>query len=422
MTLRIAPSPTAATPEKAATRPALLDELTRPITKPTGAEHVEHGQSLSRGAAGIALWHIERAHHGDSGARQRVHAWVKAALAEPVSNADAAGLFAGLPAVALVLHTAEPVMPEYRRTIEHFDAHLVRLAHRRVDAAIARINQGELPTFAEYDLLHGLTGVGQVLLRFLPGNDALARVLQYLVRLTEPLRLHDEGLPGWWVGHDPDPLLPTPGGHTNLGLAHGISGPLTLLATALQRGITVDGHREAIDTICAHLDQWRHGADTGSWWPYWINRHDHARGRVDQRHPGRPSWCYGTPGIARAQQLAALATGDVGRQHAAEAALAACLADPDQLNLITDLGLCHGWAGLYHTTARAAADARTPILPASLSHLAGLLTRHANAASPPDHGFLDGATGIALALGGATDDNGSVEASRSGWDLCLLIS
>lgn len=414
--------PVAAAPETAARNAALLDELTRSLAVPTTTEHAEKAQSLARGAAGVALWHIERAHHNATGARERVHAWVQAAVAKPISNAEAAGLYAGLPAITFLLHTAESVIPAYRRVIKQFDTHLIRLVHRRVEAAMARIDRGALPAFAEYDLLHGLTGIGQLLLCFAPGNDAFARVLRYLVRLTQPLRVDGESVPGWWVGHDPDPLLPTPGGHINLGLAHGITGPLALLAAAMRRGITVEGHREAIDTITAHLDRWRRDTAVGSWWPYWVNRDDHARGHIGQRHPGRPSWCYGTPGIARAQQLAALATADSIRQHTAEAALAACLADPDQLTLITDLGLCHGWAGLYHTTARAAADARTPILAANLPRLAGLLARHANAARPPDAGFLDGAAGVALGISTATGDNGTGNTPPSGWDQCLLVT
>lgn len=38
--------------------------------------------------------------------------------------------------------------------------------------------------------------------------------------------------------------------------------------------------------------------------------------------PARPSWCYGTPGLARARQLAGLALRDLARQEAAEHALA----------------------------------------------------------------------------------------------------
>ncbi|TVT61974.1 lanthionine synthetase [Amycolatopsis rhizosphaerae] len=403
----------------AAKRAALLETLARPLQQPPAGSGVV-GQSLARGSAGIALWHIECA-HADVGARQRVHTWVRTALAEPVSTSAIAGLFAGLPAIAFLLDVAETVIPDYRSAVEKCHAHLIRLTHRRVTAAMARIDRGELPGFAEYDLLHGLTGIGQLLLHFLPGTDALARVLTYLVRLTEPLRIDGDLLPGWWVAHDPDPLLPTPGGHTNLGLAHGISGPLALLAMALRAGITVDGHREAIDIICAHLDRWRCHTETGCWWPYWINRGDYARGGIEQTGPGRPSWCYGTPGITRACQLAALATRDTSRQRTAEAALAACLADEVQLDLITDLGLCHGWAGLYCTVGRAAADADNPALAAQLPHLAQRLIQHAAATRPPDHGLLDGTAGIALALSAITD-NGAVAVPRSGWDRCLLIA
>ena len=88
----------------------------------------------------------------------------------------------------------------------------------------------------------------------------------------------------------------------------------------------------------------------------------------------RPSWCYGTPGIARAVQLAAIAVGDVDRQRSAEQAIAACLTDPQPL---TEPGLCHGLAGLYQTAFRAAADATSPAIAAQLPPLTDRLTRAA---------------------------------------------
>lgn len=339
-------------------------------------------------------------------------------MAHPISSSESAGLHAGLPAVSFLLHLAEPVIPEYHDTLTALDAHLVRLAHRRVDAALDRIRNGRLADFTEYDLLRGLTGIGQLLLRHMPGSDALARVLDYLVQLTKPITIRGDVLPGWWVEHDPDRLLPTPGGHTNLGMAHGIAGPLALLSHALRGGITVDGHQEAIARFCERFDHWQQDGEAGHWWPYWIDRHDHARGRIAQHEPARPSWCYGTPGIARVQQLAGIATGDTTRQHAAEATLLACLTDQRQLTLITDQGLCHGWAGLYLTAAHAANDAATPDLAAQLPHLAGQLTEHAARTPPPELGLLDGATGTALALK-ATATQGL---PRSGWDQCLLIT
>lgn len=272
-------------------------------------ETTGRAQSLAHGAAGVALLHIERALNG-VGPWSSAHAWVRAATTRAVSAADDTGLYLGAPAISFVLHAAEADRTRrYSPALSTVDSHVAALAHRRVDAATARVQHGQT-TFADYDLFAGLTGIGRHLLEHAPGTDALGRILDYLVRLTTPRTDH---LPGWWVAHDPDTSGPTPGGHANHGMAHGVAGVLALLGTALRRGITVNGHRDAIATICAHLDGWRHDDEPGPWWPEWITRDElHAR-RSHQRGPGRPSWCYGTPGIARAQQIAAIATARGGK-------------------------------------------------------------------------------------------------------------
>ncbi|MEU9036700.1 lanthionine synthetase C family protein [Streptomyces sp. NPDC048352] len=370
-------------------------------------------QSLAKGPAGVALWHIERALTG-SGSWEPVQAWLSAATRAGVTAADSACLTYGAPALAFVLHAAgADGQDRYRAARDQLDAATAALAHRRVAAAHARIRRGEPAAFAEYDLLHGLTGIGVHLLLHTPGDDALAAVLSYLVALTHPLDLNGERLPGWWCAHDPRRLY-TPGGHANFGMAHGITGPLALLAHALRRGAVVDGQREAVDTVTAWLDQWQQHGDRGPWWPEAITREEAADGRPHVTGPGRPSWCYGTPGITRALQLAAIATVDTGRQQAAEDALAACLADERQLAQLTDAGLCHGTAGLFQTVWRAAQDARTPVLGTAAARLAEAFTgEHAF----EDTAFLEGAAGQALAQATALHGRGPA----SPWDACLLI-
>jgi hypothetical protein len=346
----IAPSPSAA-----AAAQALVSRLATPPA--VSADRAWLAQSLHQGAAGTALVHIERAHRG-TGSWRTAHAWVTAATRDGVSVAEDGGLHFGAPAVAYVIQAAQADgIARYGSALADLDRHVSVLVHRRVDAALARIDRSAFADFAEYDLLHGLTGIGVQLLQRDPGGDALGRVLRYLVALTTPLRVDGTVLPGWWVGHDPyrrHCSQDFAGGHANLGIAHGVTGPLALLAQALRRGITVNGQRKAMATICAWLDTWRQDADTGPWWPQWLSRDELRAGRPRQRGPLRPSWCYGTPGIARAQQLAAIATQDVARQEIAESALARCLSDPAQLARITDGGLCHGWAGVYQTAWRAA--------------------------------------------------------------------
>lgn len=390
------------------------------VPEPLSAELRWRAQSLTKGAAGIALLHIERAHAG-VGSWRTAHAWVSAAAGTGISAADDAGLHFGAPALSFVLHAAGTDRTgRYGPALAILDPHVAALTHRRVNLAQARIGRGDLPVFAEYDLLHGLTGVGAHLLHHAPGGDALGRVLAYLVRLTRPLRTDGGTRPGWWVCHDPHRAW-SPGGHANLGLAHGISGPLALLAQALRRGITVDGHTEAIGTICTWLDTWRHDADSGPWWPRWITPDQVRTGRAHQPCPLRPSWCYGTPGLARAQQLAAIAaiaTRDTARQQIAEHALVGCLSDPVQLGRISDPSLCHGWAGVFQIAWRAARDALTPQLCTSLPRLTDVLTRLGRPGQGESLGLLEGDAGLALALHTAVH----TEPPISGWDACLLIN
>ncbi|MFD5317557.1 lanthionine synthetase C family protein [Streptomyces sp. NPDC127098] len=401
--------------------PAELAAITRKLTTRLASPRHHPGeepgkaQSLATGSAGIALLHIEHA-RADTGSWRTAHAWIKHATAGDISAADTTGLFLGAPAIAFALHAAAGSSARYRDALATLDKHVHHLAHRRTQAAQERIRQGQLPDFHEYDIFFGLTGIGAHLLRRDPGGSALERVLTYLVALTQPRRSDDQFLPGWWVSHDPH-RNPTPGGHANLGAAHGITGPLMLLSTATRRGITVDGQHDAITTILTWLDTWTQHDDGGPWWPETISRTDLHTGQSSQRAPTRPSWCYGTPGITRALQLAALATGDTHRQQAAEQALATCLSDPTQLARLTDPSLCHGWAGVYQTTWRAVQDAITPTLHPLLPNLAAALAHHTDHNVGNGTGFLDGDAGTALALTTAACN----AAPTSGWDACLLI-
>ena len=230
------------------------------------------GQALYTGAAGIALAHIEYAHTGTAG-WDTAHRWAAAMLRSPVTaHPDTCALDRGAPAVAFTLHAA--ARPGYAPTLAILDRHITAATRHRLQWAHQRIDAGRLPALREYDLIRGLTGIGAYLLHRHGGGDplhqeVLKNVLSYLVRLTEPLTIGGEAVPGWWTGNAPDdqPSPRWPGGHGNLGMAHGIAGPLTLLSTAMRQGATVAGQPDAIGRICAWLDQWRTGFGTQAWWP-----------------------------------------------------------------------------------------------------------------------------------------------------------
>lgn len=407
---------------------AVADELSEALEVPPPPESGNgygpssprwRDQSLSKGAAGVAVLHGIRARDGLGGG-DSMHAWLARATREDLSAGRGAGLWFGAPAVAFAIATAAP--RQYPRAMTSLDAGVASLVHARLEAALARMTAMVRPSLSEFDLVRGLTGLGAYLLHRDPYGDLVRRVLAYLVRLTEPIPADDAaGLsaPGWWTkdipAGSPDPALGA--GHANLGMAHGISGPLALLALAMRRGVVVAGHAAAIDRICQWLDAWRHETPTGPWWPERVTLAELRIGRSVQGGPARPSWCYGIPGLARAQQLAGLAVRDLARQEAAEHTLSRCLSDPAQLDRIIDPALCHGWAGLIATAWCADADARSPDIGARLPHLLDTLLDHARDA-PLGRlpGLIEGSAGIALTLHSiATGTTGD-------WQTCLLLN
>jgi lantibiotic biosynthesis protein len=389
------------------------------------ADHLPHTadwwrQSLAHGVPGIALLHTELA---AAGLRpwSRVRAWLSAAASAPITGGSSStGLFYGAPALAFAMAAVAEVRPgAYRAALEQLDAQIAADARRRVADAHARIDSGALPALAEFDTLRGLAGIGAYLLRRCTHVEELCAVLEVLARSTRPLADADGPVPGWWTASGPSGRADQeyPGGHGNAGLAHGIAGPLALLALAVIQGVTVPGQTEAIAAVGNWLDSWCVPTDCGDRWPYLVTRSELTSRPNEVLHSGakrRPSWCYGTAGLARVQQLAAVAVADPPRRRAAETALTGALTDPAQLAATVDDSLCHGHAGLSRIASRAATDA-APATAVRLNHIADALAATLTPAAPTGTGagLLEGAAGTVLAALGAP-------ATR--WDTCLLIA
>lgn len=255
-------------------------------------------QSLAHGAPGIALLHVERAAAGLAPWR-RAHDWLAYAARPALTTGAGSHLYYGAPALAHALACAAEQRPgSYERALNTIDQAITSEALRRLSAAHARMDAGRLPELAEFDLIRGLTGIGAYLLRRDPGGEAIRGILSYLTHLTQPVTAGGESLPGWWTATSPSGRQDNrlPGGHANCGVAHGIAGPLALLALAALRGVTVPGHHAAIARVCAWLDQWRTSTPYGPVWPYWIDRPQLLAGHRKTTRTQRPSWCYGTSG------------------------------------------------------------------------------------------------------------------------------
>ncbi|MGH3678711.1 MAG: lanthionine synthetase C family protein [Natronosporangium sp.] len=396
--------------------PELLASISATLANPNVVGASDDGrtgpQSLAGGAAGIALLHIERAISG-RGDPATANTWIRAAAGGTFSTGPAIDPFHGAPALAFVLHTARP-LGGYRRAFAALNDATITLTRERLAAAHARIDRGDPLTMYEFDLVHGLTGLGLYHLHVHPEHPISHDVVTYLARLTEPLASSIG--PPWWLpsglGGTPHPDFPH--GHGNIGAAHGISAVIAVLSYAVLHGHTTTEAVDALADLCGWTDRHRQDGPAGPWWPGYVTPDSSPR-----RH--RPSWCYGTPGIARAQQLAGLALHDQARQQQAEDAMLAELRDATQRARLPEIGLCHGKGGLLQAACRMAAASTDPHraeqLAAELPGLTGDLATQLAAEADGAPELMNGTAGAALALHTVT-----LGAPATCWDAFLGLA
>jgi hypothetical protein len=389
--------------------------------------------TLCDGLAGTALLHACLSHTAPQFANAAARHWDAAARLR--RNAHPDGIYTGPGALAASLIIGSNYLPDpgpYRDTARRATAWLsaraeglARHQQRRVDD-----HQPGAP-WAVYDAIRGLSGIGRVLLAaHAAGHQDAAEpgLTAALTTLTTLIHTHHGARPGWWLpaNHHPPAVTVHPTGAATTGMAHGIAGPVALLSIAHTAGRTVPGQHEAIRTAANWLLTWQeHSAS----WPPSVSGNDlDSPPALDQRRRlrgRRDAWCYGAPGIGRALTLAGTALAEPHLRRAGRTAVAA-LAEraPDQWD--TDgPGLCHGSAGVLQAAIRAGSDSvanlaadRTlsfhdPRLPFAFPHLEAGVPLN----TP---GFLNGATGVALAL---ADHSGLMrQEAPAQWDSLLLLS
>jgi class I lanthipeptide synthase len=355
---------------------------------------------LAQGHAGLALSFAQfdacfPAKGWSSAAHAQLELTVAALRREP---AAATGLISGLAGVALAAHIVD--RNAYARLLSTLDG----LIARRTEAIVKRIDARESGV-AEHDIdvVSGLAGVGAYFLT--RGEEGSVRaILERLVRLI----CADGPVPAW---HAPPELLTDedatgayPAGRLNLGLAHGLPGPLALLALSSRAGLETARLSEAIERASSLLVDHAISDEWGINWPGLVPVGSDGR-------PARAAWCYGAPGVARALWLAGVALDDSRLRQLAVAALEAVHRRPTEIRNVDAPTFCHGIAGLLQITLRMADDSGSRELQLAGRGLAGQLIDRFEPDSvlgyrdlEPDGrsvdqaGVLQGAAGTALVL------------------------
>jgi lantibiotic modifying enzyme len=391
--------------------------------------------SLAQGYAGLALLfgQLDRC-FPDEGWDVIAHEHLEiAADGAATTTSLMPGAFSGLAGLTFVAGYLSRAGTRYQRLLSTLEQSLIGRLPPMLEEL--RGQRDGVPVNA-FDLISGLSGIALHLLSRLPSPEiehALKDVVRVLIELSREenglLRMHS---PARYV--DEYMLQQFPNGNVNCGLAHGIPGPLGVLALARRAGIECDGLEEAIDRLAAWLVAHRLDDEWGINWPTAVGLHPpgHPAGPIapTQDSPyGQAGWCYGSPGVARTLYLAGLALDNQEYCDLAIEAIEAVLRRPVEARHLDSPTFCHGVAGLLHIVLRFAHDTGRPSLKAGAATLAdqllglyegesllGFRSLEFEGRRVDQPGLLDGAPSVALVLLGV----GS--ATEPAWDRIFLLS
>jgi class I lanthipeptide synthase len=343
-----------------------------------------------------------------------------------------AGMFSGLAGLAFTAWSLSREATRYRRLLSTIDETLLARVTEQADD-LARLTMDGI-SVGEFDAISGLAGIGAYLL-LRSDKPGAFMALESALRALVALARDNRSRPRWWTpAHllgDEETAVLYPHGNLNCGLAHGIPGPLSLMAITLSRGVVVPGIEEAVDQLAAWLLAHRADDEWGANWPYAISLTQEGlpdRG-APMDGPSRAAWCYGAPGVARALWLAGVSRDRPEWRNLAIEAMEAVYRRPIAARQIDSPTFCHGVAGLLQITLRFANDTGLPVFTDAAADLTEQLLSAYEADSllgyrnwepsgtRVDHpGLLDGAPGVLLALLAASTD---VEPL---WDRAFLLS
>ncbi|MFE0023638.1 lanthionine synthetase C family protein [Amycolatopsis sp. NPDC059021] len=392
------------------------------------------GAAFYSGHAGSALafQYASRAMPADAGF------WlgqVRAQLAEAVASTHevplmTAGLAAGTAGLASALSDCAADEPRYAGALGELNA---KLASQVVEAPTWLSEDGVAD--GDYDVIAGASGILAHLASAERGNPAVQRATNRLVddlcHLCEP---PSAGPRPWRIPPARYPMAEYresyPHGYVNLGLAHGVAGPLAALSVAYEAG---HGDERVRATIRATADYLRGASieDDHGWnWPAGIPLTGDGDEDRAELVPTRSAWCYGAPGIACALLRASAALADGELKAAAVEVFDGALRRFRHHGRFGSATLCHGAAGLLAMCVMFARETGSELARGSVAPLTEHLLSHCDEALPlgvqdleqpqgallDSPGLLSGAAGVALALWSAAGAIGHR------WERAFLIS
>jgi lantibiotic modifying enzyme len=370
------------------------------------------------------------------------HKYLKASIdeIEAPDTTHSFGSFSGLTGVALAASYAANGSDNYKNLLLSLD----KLIFKGSDELAAKLkNSNKGIAQSSFDIISGAAGIGSYLLlrkNSQEGLEALEQILNSITYLTT----QNQDLLYFYT---PNKLLfewekaVFKDGAIDCGMAHGVSGVLSLLSVAYMQGVEVDRSKESITAIADWLIKRAKVYKGGINWPDTVqvdkieaNKNDNNKLEQsirlsDKFNPARVAWCYGNPGTARALFLAGKV---LKRSNYMETAISGMEAAYKRMKDETEVDsptFCHGISGILEITLRFLNDTNHDLF----KEQASILLRKLYGLYDPDSifgyknidrykklqndsGVLEGVGGIITTLMAATSN---IEPK---WDHIFLIS
>ncbi|MEM5398183.1 lanthionine synthetase C family protein [Staphylococcus gallinarum] len=255
--------------------------------------------TLSHGYPGIILFLHESKEVLNKDLENIIHQYILKLGSYLENGIDGFSLFSGLSGIGFAIDIASDKQYSYQGVLKQID-HLI------IQYVIDFFNNSELEvTPTNYDVIQGLSGIGRYLLNRSSYNDDAKKVLKNILNYFKKIHYSKNN----WLVSNKHQFLDIdkqnfPSGNINLGLAHGILGPISLVAMSKMKGIEIENHEQFLYDFTSFLlkSEFKHNGE-------WLDRYDILE-KYTPPYSVRNGWCYGDTGIMNTLLLSGEALND----------------------------------------------------------------------------------------------------------------
>ncbi|SGX43069.1 lanthionine synthetase C family protein [Staphylococcus argenteus] len=286
--------------------------------------------TLSHGIPGIILFLDAYQKVFDINTEQIVYKFVMK-LAPYLQNGQYNNsLFGGLSGIAFSMDIASQNGRNYQKILNNIDDVIVN----EIESDIDQILQEPLNPL-NYDTISGLAGIGRYLLNRIDVSDKNVKALKRILTYFKNIQYSQNS----WVVPQESQFLESDKnyftqGNINLGLAHGVLGPMSLFALCVIKGITIENHQHILKDMYKYIMDEKFSSNDR-----WLQRYDLISERNHFNYI-RNGWCYGNTGVMTTLFLIGQALQDDEIIQMSKKVMLQVVNDKDE-NLISPT-ICHG--------------------------------------------------------------------------------